>query len=400
AGRIGYYSDRTAGVTTWSSTVAGEPGALTVSSAVSLGHPGAGADSDVAGETRLSLSGANTAAAGTAHSISITSPVRTTTVATKHAASGVDLSGNRLVYQTSPAGPPVLYDLRTGRATTIAGAIAAAIWGNYLAYVDADGSVWRRALSGAATPVKLRAAVPVRQRAGLTARVSEYGDDVMWQVVAAQPKTVIHEAYRDAATMAPAVSLLGAYAPQAATSDGVLELKDTGTRADYYLQHYGSSHRTRVLSVADTGLLPDAPDGVAVDGGLIAWIDGANRARVAPLPVAPTPQAPRYLGDRLAPTSATPTKKLPWSAFIPMSAAMTACHVQILAGATVERTLKCAAADAALGDVSVRWDGRDAAGHKLSPGSYTWRLEAANSAGSALAADGASNPIQGRITVG
>ncbi len=403
-GRIAYDDDQSAAVTTWTRVLGGTSATVTAGSATSLGHPGAGTDIDVGGGAHLSISGANTASAGLSHSLSIRSPIRTTTLATKSVAEDVEMSGNRVVFDTGAGPKSMLYDLRTGALTTISGAVSASVWGNYLAIAKADGSVWRQQLGGHHAPVELRAPLPAKQRVSFFVQVYSFGDFVAWQLeaaIATPPFQVSHDGYRNARTMAAAQSIPDTYFPRAATSDGLLEQHYAGDQVTYYLQRYGSTKRVQVLSTPQTGLLAGNPNQVAVDGDRIAWVDGTNHARVAPLPIATSPDPPRFLGDAQAPRTAKASglAKTPWQAFIPLSAALTTCTVTIYAGSTAVRTLTCAKSDALLGDAAVRWDGKDSGGHALGAGSYRWQLSAANSDGTALAADGSAAAIRGRIVL-
>ena len=403
-GRVAYDDDQTAAVTTWTRVVGGTPTAVTAGAATLLGHPGVGANIDVGGGAHLSISGANTAAAGMVHSLTIHSPIRTATLATKSVAEDVEISGNRVVFDTGAGPKSMLYDLRTGVLTTITGAVSASVWGNYLAFAKADGSVWREQLGGHHPPVELRGPLPAKQRLSFFVQVFSFGDFVAWQLeaaIAAPPFQVAHDGYRNARTMAAAHLIPDTYFPRAATSDGLLEQHYAGNQVTYYLQHYGSTQRVQVLSTPQTGLLAGSPNQVAIDGDRIAWIDGTNHARIAPLPVAASPDPPRYLGDAQAPTTAKASglATTPWRAFIPLSAALTSCTVTIYAGSAAVRTLTCAKADALLGDAAVGWDGKDSGGHALGAGAYRWQLSAVNTDGAALAADGSAGAIQGRIVL-
>jgi flagellar hook assembly protein FlgD len=136
-----------------------------------------------------------------------------------------------------------------------------------------------------------------------------------------------------------------------------------------------------------------------VDGDRIAWIDGRNVARIAALPIAASPDRPRYLGDAVTGAASKDLAKTPWRAFIPVSAALTSCTVTIRRGMTVVQTLKCASATAKQGDAVVSWNGQNSAGKSVKAATYTWILHARDSDGSAVAADGSHAAISGTITV-
>jgi hypothetical protein len=402
AGRVAYDDDQTSAVGTWSRVVRGSATTVTVGAAKSLGHPGVGADIVSGGGPYLSISGANTASAGMTRSMTIDSPVGTSTLRTKTPVTDVDLSGDRMTFDVGAQQRPALYDLLTGTMTRVPHAVSASIWGNYLAYAKANGSVWRQQLGGHHAPVRLRGPVSGTQRNGIFVQVFSFGDEVAWQLevqLPTPPFQVAHDGVRDAQTMAPAQAIPDTDFPRAATSDGVLEQHYVGNHVRYYLQPYGSTHRTLVVSVPETGLLVGEPDNLAVDGDRIAWIDGNNRARIAALPVIASPDPPRYLGDPLAPTTLARGAKNPWQAFIPLSAALTSCSVTIFEQATVVRTLRCTKAAARLGDAAVSWNGQNSAGREVKAATYRWVLNAANSAGTALAANGSTRPIAGRIVV-
>jgi hypothetical protein len=78
---------------------------------------------------------------------------------------------------------------------------------------------------------------------------------------------------------------------------------------------------------------------------------------------------------------------------------MTSCQVTIRSGSTVLRTVACDAANAKMGDATVGWDGKTAAGKLVAPGSYTWTLSASNDDGDLVAADGTNGAVSGTIAV-
>jgi hypothetical protein len=402
AGRVAYYDDQHAAIDTWTRTVGGSVKAASVGSARSLGHPGSGSFIDTGGSPRLSLSGEITAAAGTGKGLTIRSPIRNVTIAAKQAVSNVDASGDRVTFAVASSGHPRLYDLRTGKLTTLSTAIDASIWGNYLVYAKANGSVWRQELGGHRQPVRLRGPLTGTRIGAPNVVLFTWGDEVGWEIqapAASGPGWTMIGAVRNAKTLAPAQVIPSQYLPMSASANGVLEKRYVGNEARYFIQPYGSASRAEVLLIAQTGLLSGEPDEIAVSDDRVAWIDGHNVARLAALPVAAGADRPRDLGDPVIGAASNNLAKTPWRAFIPLSAGLTSCAVTIRSGAKLVQTLSCSAAAAKQGDAVVGWNGRDVAGHSVKAGTYTWRLTAANRYGTALAADGTHTAITGRLTV-
>jgi hypothetical protein len=137
----------------------------------------------------------------------------------------------------------------------------------------------------------------------------------------------------------------------------------------------------------------------ALDGNTAAWIESVNGVptpEAAPLPV--TANQPWFLGNPTAPASYTIGSGT-WNGEMVASAAMTSCSVAISQAGTLVRSLSCDAANTALGDATVSWDGRDAGGFTVPSGAYTWTLNAANASGALLNYDGSSTAVTGSITV-
>ena len=263
-GRVAYDDDQTAAVTTWTRVVGGTPTAVTAGAADLARASRRGRQHRCRRRAHLCRSPVPTPhPPAWPTRLTIRSPIRTATLATKSVAEDVELSGNRVVFDTGAGPKPMLYDLRTGVLTTITGAIVPACG------ATTSPSPRPTARSGASS-----SAVTTRRSScgdrcrpssvSVFVQVFSFGDYVAWQLeaaIAAPPFQVAHDGYRDARTMAAAHSIPDTYFPRAATSDGLLEQHYAGNQVTYYLQHYGSTQRARCSRPRRPGCWPAARPG-------------------------------------------------------------------------------------------------------------------------------------------
>jgi hypothetical protein len=142
----------------------------------------------------------------------------------------------------------------------------------------------------------------------------------------------------------------------------------------------------------------------AIDNSIAAWLDcpttafaSAGTPKAAPLPHVANP--PWFLGDPQAPSVFNNPGVGTWDSDFVTSAALTSCTVSISLGATTIRTLPCDNANMALGEATASWDGKNTGGTTVSPGVYTWKLNASNADGSLRNYNGSATPVTGTISV-
>jgi hypothetical protein len=295
-----------------------------------------------------------------------------------------EASGDRVLYDTGDTSVPNLYDFVTHKSTSLPGlapnANNAALWGDYLVFVKADGSIWRADLStGKAT--MLRAPI-----AGAYVQVYAWANDVGWNISGGGVS--LHQ-FVDTSSAKPPVSL-GTASIVGLSSDGVIT--EVSTKGGYYvdaLRPY-TGHSSKVITSID-------PTDVSVDSGHVGWVDESGNGHVITTPGKRVKDQPRYLGDASAPASYKPGSKS-WRGYIPTSAALTSCHVIIRRGSKTVATLACDKSLSAEGVADVSWSGK-VKGKRAAAGSYTWTLSAKGRDGPVLAADGTSAKVTGTINV-
>jgi hypothetical protein len=305
------------------------------------------------------------------------------------------LSGTRIAYFAN-SGKYRVRNLVTGTTTSLslthvpADRQQLSLFGNYVAYVKPDGSVWRKDLTTTAAPVKMAGALSHFQ----FGYVVTWGDWVGWSRWTASGA---RNGFRNARTMSAITTLpttisvvsasVGGFTYQ--TSSGAYRYRRWTNSTTYALP---SSHRAVLWIYSDTGIAP--PE---VSGSRMAWIGADGRPRVAPLPVH-VADRPRSLGNARArhalQLGAT------WSFDLVTSATLSQCAVKIQnsSGKTI-RTLSCAKAAAQQGEIEASWDGKNASGHRVRAGSYTWLVAAGNSDGALVNANGSTHPTKGTIEV-
>jgi hypothetical protein len=299
---------------------------------------------------------------------------------TKKACGAPTLSGERLLYLLAGAKGTdnvEVYDLVThATKRVVTGVLSAAMWGNYLAWMTTNGSVYRKALSGPAGRKKLTGALG--------------GSDIYGGVFTAGPWVAWYEGnsnhyaikFRDAQTLAAARSLPEADAIEGLSAGYLAVAVYDNTAGDYAVTLDSLPALHGVLTVST-----DQPATLAVDGATLAWVDTSNVARAQRVSAV---DRPWFLGDPAAPAKVA--KGARWSAHFPTSAALSSATVTVRLGHKVVATLKADKAYLSLGVVAVTW-------HAAKAGHYTWTLSAHSPSGTMRSDSGSSAATTGSLTV-
>jgi hypothetical protein len=308
-----------------------------------------------------------------------------------------ELSGARVLYESASTGEWKLYDSVTGKSTSLSSISAysqAAIWGDYVVWMNSDGSIMRMDLS--TSPPTIVTVLPAygggstcspAQLGGPPVMVS--GDYVAWGELCGTGDALV-TGYSDVAS-GTVVDLSSTSVPVALSDSYVATTPLTG----FSVGDPATLSATNLISSAVTtvGEVSASP---GLDGLTITWIDQNGVPEAAPLPAEPDP--PRFLGDPSTPTTDTAGIR-DWDAEWDTSAALTACTVTITAGATAVNSVPCSTADMAVGEADVAWDGTNSSGATVKSGTYTWSLSASNANGSLESRSGGALSLTGKITV-
>lgn len=318
------------------------------------------------------------------------------------------VSGNRaLVDDVIGAVPDIwtwadLYDVRTDRLANPGQQPGRwpgppqDLFGNYLLYARADGTVVRRDLSTGREIILRKTGSPIGS-------VAIHGRWVAWvtdcQRYCPQLQTIT---IRDLA-IGTTTTLITRGTQTLDLSGGYLAFDAIPNAADTR-QLRVVRHGTRTLTSisrlpADVNLgmwdFYSAPRHFDLDDETIGWLDSEAVGKVAPLTAFVDP--PVYLGNPIAPAAISPNGdgiQDTWSATLPVSKALPTCTVTIYRGGTAVRILNCANRT---GMAAVTWDGRTGAGAKLPRGTYTYRLNGRDNDGWIRHADLRLVPITGSI---
>jgi hypothetical protein len=309
-------------------------------------------------------------------------PGATPKTITTTACSPGTLSGDWLLYLTKDTSSTYyadLYNLVSGHTVRVrSGVVAAALWGNYLAWIDPNGSVWRRGLATDTTPYEVRGAASGFYYGGVYAA----GPYVAWNLYT-YTSTGYHPyfQFRNVNAKTATVNLSSGY-------NGVVGLSPEYVLASGYDNTKHAPYVTALrLPLRTTTYKQYGPSG-AIDGTVLAWIDTRN---VAHAELLAGTNRPWFLGNPHAPASVTTGHT--WSAQFPVSAALTSAWVTIRLGTTKVAVLAANKAYLGYGVVSVAWKAGKV-------DRYTWTLSAANAAGSMLSETGTTAATTGTISVG
>lgn len=395
-GRAVWRDDSATNMPVWSRSLSSSGGTITAGSTVKLAATGA----STYGNTAPSVSATRTlygTVPSTGNGLGIVLNVggKNTTLPGRGFVAP-QLSGTRIVYQgiAHPAdsffGHSFLYNLVTKTTTDLTSSLGAkrystiGLFGDYVAYAKPDGSIWRKRL-GASTATKLQGAVATGNRLD-NARVFVAGDWVAWERFIEHNGNITESiGLRNARKMSAIVSLSNLNSLEGITEGGVIVYNQTPDR--FQLRTWGGAIRN----------LPQTLAVPTIDGSVVGWVGADGHPRVAPLGTH-LADPPRSLGNASAGKSLTLGKT--WRLDLVTSAALPHCSVKIenSAGNTV-RTLSCAGAAAKQGEIQVSWNGKNASGHNVHAGTFTWVVVASNGDGSLLNADGSTKATSGTITV-
>lgn len=294
--------------------------------------------------------------------------------------SALQFSGTRLLYNY-PTGPDSqavrMHNLATGGSATMSNLNAYALWGSYLVTLSTDGAITRKDYVTGAVSTLRPAGSLAPDFFAMGAHLATWGDWVFWSF-AGETKYC----QCPPGGVARVVSMGDIYDDLGAADlgDGVLA----------YLKHDGTV-RVRDLRVGGgTTTIAGNSLQVATDDEFIAWVGFDGRPRVTTTPFTIV-SAPRYLGG-VVPSSFSSS----WAPRFELTKTVT-WSLTIRSGDTVVRTLS---GGAALGAVRPVWDGKNASGVVVAPGSYTWSLSAnaTDGDGALRRYNGSAGPVTGAVT--
>jgi len=299
------------------------------------------------------------------------------------------LSGDRVVFGWVPSTGPVrlgVEDIASGRTTllpvlgTDPDSPNYTFWGDAIAYVKTDNSVWWRSISTGQT-------IEVTPPYATYGAIQLWGDVVAWQTAGGSSDpdqwswADVH--HLDAVSTGRLVRL---------TNDGALVSTALYSNevGPVELRPYDGS---AAVPVADNALLSSA----GADGAVGVWIDPDDlqpRATVLDL----AGGRPRALSPATAPV--IPDGNVNWTVRVPTSARLTTCQVVLRdSSQAVVHTQPCDPAAMELGiataTISQLWPMGFPSGYPA--GAYTWTLEAGNADGTLLGLDGSPTPYSGTV---
>jgi hypothetical protein len=298
----------------------------------------------------------------------------------------LQVSGNRVLYYGEAAGANTafLLDLTTDQTTNLTltyQGIDFWLWGDYLVYRTAD-HLHQVTLSTGANQVIVDSPVESPR---------EVGKYVVYDTGGRKVTILDVDAHTSSKFRLPkGTSALGL------SDDGPIYEAPSGTiyqsPSRWFLHRWGGKEMPLIGSHAIRTV--DQPQ---VAGRALAWIDPNDDLQVAPLDL--TPLAPQSLGDAVTPATYNAAGPARWDVTIPYSEPLTSCAMSIRQGGATVRTLPCAPDQADLGVAAVSWDGKDSHGTEVTPGVYTWTVNAAGAGGAALDAAGTSARVSGTVAV-
>lgn len=395
AGRAAWADSSATNLPVWSRSLSTSGGSITAGSTVKLATPNA----STFGGAGPSVSATRTAfgfypTTGNGIGLKLNSNATNTTVPGR-AFEAPTFSGTRMIFEgiahaaDNYTGRTFLYDLVHKTLTNLSTAVGAkpytllGLSGDYVAYAKSDGSIWRKKL-GSSTATKLVNALPTGYHLD-GANVWASGDWVVWQ------RDIEHNGnfsrslgLRNARAMSAIVTLAATNQLYGVSESGVLLYTGSGLAK---LRTWGGTLFT----------LPDSLLPPSVDGSIVGWVGHDFLPRVSPLGKH-VADRPRSLGNPFVGHALKLGNT--WRLDLVTSAALGTCSVKIKNSSHVlVRSLPCGAAAAKQGEIQVSWDGKNATGHRVSPGTFSWTVVAGNSDGALLSEDGTTSATTGNITV-
>ncbi|MGH9047671.1 MAG: Ig-like domain-containing protein, partial [Acidimicrobiales bacterium] len=311
------------------------------------------------------------------------------------------VSGSRALYETTGTTPTwKIYDALTGTsaAAGVPRLAPAALWGDYLVWINTDGSVDRMDLSTSAEITVL----PAQASSGGTCYVNGgggkglfvSGDFVAWseECSTSSGSPTVVAGYVNV-TKGGSVQTLNSI-PVALSQDYSATIP-AGTQMSP-----GSPQALSAVDLASPNSaisVGESSGSVSLDASVIAWVDQNGIPEASPLGTAI--DQPRYLGNGAAPTSYSLTGGGVWNGEWDTSAPLSTCTVTISQNLITVNTLPCDSSAMALGDGVVAWNGTNGSGGTVSPGTYDWSLSASNGSGDVVGIDGSALSLSGSINV-
>ena len=295
------------------------------------------------------------------------------------------VSGDRVLWQSRGADEALtwhLTDLPGGATTALADGVSYDLWGERLARLDADGSVWVRDLRAASAPEQLAPALD-GGAAGGTVHVA--GDLVAWDVTPADPAAPDPGVLvRDTATADPATPLAG-----------LSVLQDLSTGYAVGCGGVGGCS-PRAVALADGTVFPVESDRpLVVDGNVLGFLtpDALPAVRVLPAYA----DAPRLLGPTGAPAEVDLGAR-GFSVRVTASEVLADCALEIRdAEEVLVRSVACT--PARYGVATATWNGAGQGLPTVPDGTYTWRIVASDGALPLVGHDGSTSALGGTLVV-
>jgi hypothetical protein len=297
-----------------------------------------------------------------------------------------------VLYQ-GPESDEKVYDLVHGTTLDVTATYGAVhnvdLFGNYVVYATADGSIWRKDLTSAAAARQVLGPVPAGNTFTFSS-VATDGDWVAWTREYHSGSTfVTSSGYRNARTMGAVTSLPDAdsFPALIASPDGVVYRDASSASHDFVLKPWTGS----AIVLPKSNYLP------SVYASYVGWSDLNGTPKAAPLPRSFANQ-PRSLGNPFAAVKFAAGQT--WSFDLVTTAPLTSCTVKITTPYNVAvRTLGCQAGGMKVGEAVTSWNGRDADGHQVAAGTYRWSVVGGNADGALLNADGTTHATTGTVRV-
>ncbi|WP_328989855.1 hypothetical protein OG394_26825 [Kribbella sp. NBC_01245] len=262
---------------------------------------------------------------------------------------------------------PMIADLRTKQSAERP-EDPASLFGNYLAYAKADGSVRVKDLARNVEGVHRPAGSKIKA-------VAIHGKWLAWVTActSADPCSQTLTIRDTAAKTQRTIGTRGTTSLKLSGGYLALDVRPTDAQRDVRTIKLGTTIAPVVVGtlpaneiIADPWDVADAtPDQFDLDDETLAWTDKTFIGKAVRL--APFIDPPVYLGNVIAPASMSTT----WSLRLPVSKALPTCQVTFYYGSTKVRIMNCANVD---GMVKATWDGKSGSGGKLAKGTYTYRV--------------------------
>ncbi|MFC0624900.1 hypothetical protein [Kribbella deserti] len=276
------------------------------------------------------------------------------------------LISDRIYLSPSSSAARRIVDLRTRKDIAAPSGGPTDLFGNYVAYSKADGTVRVRDL--------VRNVEGLHRPAGsMIGAVALHGKWIAWvtrcpsETPCAQTLTIRDTAAKTQLNYATRgtkmLKLSGGYLAFDAVPASARELRTIklGTTAQTVIGSLPADPTEGYSWMVD-GELANHFD---LDDETLAWTDKDHLGKAVQLGA--FIDAPVYLGNVIAPASMSTS----WPMKLPVSKALPTCQVTIYYGSTKVRILNCANTD---GMAKVTWDGKSGSGGKLVKGKYTYRV--------------------------